>query len=206
GVRAVRAVDAEAQAGQVGAEALDDVLEVAVGGDADAVELAASRGRGVEERLDLLLGIVGELLPVAVEQLDAVELGRVVGGRDDHAEVEGEERDGRGRQDAGQNGAPTCRDDACGEGLLELRSGAARVTPDEDSAPARPHRRRPSEPLDEVGGEDVADDSPDSVRAEIAPGHGARAYGRHANVWRTAARGGPCGARPSCARRSARRG
>ena len=58
GVRAVRAVDRDAQAGEVGAEALEHVLEVAVDGDADAVDLAAA-GRGrVEQRLDLLLGRV----------------------------------------------------------------------------------------------------------------------------------------------------
>ena len=55
-VRAVRAVDGDLQAGEVGAEALEDVLEVAVGRDADAVDRRrrSSLGR-VEQRLDLLL-------------------------------------------------------------------------------------------------------------------------------------------------------
>ena len=54
-VRAVRAVDGDAQAAEVRAEALEHVLEVAVDGDADVIDLtAAGRGR-VEQRLDLLL-------------------------------------------------------------------------------------------------------------------------------------------------------
>ena len=46
GVGAVGAVDGDPQAGEVGAEALDDVLEVAVGGDLDAVDRAAAAGSG----------------------------------------------------------------------------------------------------------------------------------------------------------------
>ena len=45
GVRAVRAVDGDAQAGEVGAEALEHVLEVAVDRDLDAVDLAAAGRR-----------------------------------------------------------------------------------------------------------------------------------------------------------------
>jgi len=44
-----------------------------------------------EERFDLLLGLVRQLLPGAVEQLDAVVLGRVVRRGDDRAEVEREQ-------------------------------------------------------------------------------------------------------------------
>jgi hypothetical protein len=64
------------------------VLEVAVGRDLDACDLAAARRGGVEERLDLLLLRVGELLAVRVEELDAVVLRRVVRRRDDRAEVQ----------------------------------------------------------------------------------------------------------------------
>jgi hypothetical protein len=49
---------------------------------------AASTGGGrVEERLDLLLLRVRQLLPVTVEQLDAVVLGWVVRRGDDGAEI-----------------------------------------------------------------------------------------------------------------------
>jgi len=61
GVGAVCAVDHEPEARQVGAEPLDDVLEVAVGRDADVVDRAGRvRGGCVEERLDLLLDRVGQ--------------------------------------------------------------------------------------------------------------------------------------------------
>src|SRR5204862_3801763 len=53
-VGAVPAVDRDAETAEVGAEALEHVLEVAVRGHLDPVDLAAARGRAVEERLDLL--------------------------------------------------------------------------------------------------------------------------------------------------------
>ena len=43
GVRAVRAIDRDAQAGEVGAKPLDHVLEVALCREADAIDLAAAR-------------------------------------------------------------------------------------------------------------------------------------------------------------------
>src|SRR5207247_5415973 len=98
--------------------------------------------------LDLLLRRIRELLPVAVEELDAVELGRVVRRRDDDAEVEGEQRHGRGREDSGQDRAPARRDDARRERLFELRAGGARVAPDEDAAAAGPERGGATQPLD----------------------------------------------------------
>ena len=45
GVRTVRAVDRDAQTAEVGAEALEHVLEVAVDGDVDVVDLAAARSQ-----------------------------------------------------------------------------------------------------------------------------------------------------------------
>ena len=61
----------------------------------------------VEERLDLLLLRVDELLPVAVEELDAVVLGRVVRRGDDDAEVE--PRAARPRASAAPRRAPRGR-------------------------------------------------------------------------------------------------
>src|SRR5439155_11528567 len=55
GVGAVRAIDRDPEPGEVGAEALEHVLEIAVGGDAHAVDLASARAGRFEERLDLLL-------------------------------------------------------------------------------------------------------------------------------------------------------
>ena len=96
-VGAVCAVDHDSAAAEIGAETLDHVLEIAVGGDVDAVDRAAARLWSVEQRLDLVLRAVGELVAVGVEELDAVVLGRVVRGRDHDAEIEREERHGRGR-------------------------------------------------------------------------------------------------------------
>ena len=78
GVRAVCAIHADPQALEVGSESFDDVLQVAVRGDADFVDLAAAGCRLVEERLDLFLLRVGQLLAVAIEELHAVVLGGIV--------------------------------------------------------------------------------------------------------------------------------
>ena len=173
GVGAVRAVDGDAKAGEVGAEALEDVLEVAVRGDLDAVDLATAGGGAVEERLDLLLGAVRQLAAVPVEELDAVVLRWIVRGRDDRAEIEAEERDRRRRQHARKDGASTGRGDALRERILELRAAGPRVTSYEDASPAAPERRRLAEALDEIDRERLADDAADAVRSEVLPRHGA---------------------------------
>ncbi len=104
-VSAVRAVDGDAEAAEVAPEALDDVLEVAVGRDADAVDgTGLLRRRRVQQRLDLLLGFIGQLAALGIEELDAVVLRRVVRRRDDGPDVEGEQRHGRRRQHAGEDG------------------------------------------------------------------------------------------------------
>jgi hypothetical protein len=74
--------------------------------------------RRVQKRLDLLLLGVGELLPAAAEDLDAVVRGRIVRRRDDGAEVEGEQRDRGCREHAAENRVPARRDDAPGERFL----------------------------------------------------------------------------------------
>ena len=58
-----------------------------------------------------LLG-VGELLPVTVEELDTVVLGRIVGCGDHAAEVEREQRDGWGRKHACDHRVPARRGDS----------------------------------------------------------------------------------------------
>src|SRR3990172_7681003 len=121
---------------------------------------------GIEQRLDLLLLLVRQLLSLSIEELDPVVLGRVVRRGDDRTEVLREQRDGGGRQDSGKDGDPTRRDDALRERRFEQRTGVASVTPDEDAATARPERGRLAKPLDEIGGEVLADDAPHPVRAE----------------------------------------
>ena len=193
----VGAVDHELQTGEVGAEALDDVVEVALLGDVHVVDLAGAPGEGdVEECLDLLLGRVGELAALAVEELDAVVLRRVVRGGDDCPEVEREQRDGRRRQHAREHRVPSRGHDTPAERLLQLLARLSRVAPDEDAPPVRPERRRPAELLDELRRQVLPDDPPDPVGTEVAA---------QISAWRTAAPCAPCAGRPSCARRSARR-
>ena len=174
GVGAVRAVDDDLQAREVAAEALDDVLEVALRRDGDVVDSAPAIWRSVlaQERLDLLLGRVGQLAALAVEELDAVVLRRVVRSRDDGPEVEREQRDRGRRQHAGEDRVPARRDDTAAEGLLELLARGARVAADEDPAALRPQRRRAAEPLHELERDVFADDSPHAVRSEIPSRHG----------------------------------
>ena len=111
------------------------------------------------------------LWPSRVEELDAVVLGRVVRGRDDDAEVEREQRDGRRRQDAAEDAVAAGRDDAARERLLELDARGARVAADEDLRRARPERRRAAEPLDELGRQELAHDAADAIGAEVPPSH-----------------------------------
>src|SRR5580765_2368617 len=117
------------------------MLEVAVGRNADLVYVATSGRRLLEQRFDLLLLRIGEFLTVAVEELDAVVLGRVVRRRDHAAEVEGQERDCGCRQHARDDRASAGRGDAAREGVLELGTGCTRVAPDEDAPAAGPDRR-----------------------------------------------------------------
>jgi hypothetical protein len=172
-VGAVRAVDRDPEARQVRAETLENVLEIAVRRDLDADDLAAPRGGAVEERLDLLLGSVRQLAAVAVEELDAVVLGRVVLGRDDRGEIEAEQRDRGRRQDAGKNGGAARGDDPAGESFLELRPAPPRVPPHEDASPAAPDGCGLPEALDEIGRERLADDAANAVGSEVLPRHGA---------------------------------
>ena len=158
---------------QIAAEPLEHVLEIAVDGDADVRDLAASRCRRVEQRLDLLLRRIAQLASLVVEELDAVVLGRIVRRGDDHAEIEPEQR-GRGRRDdACEDGRASRRRDTARERLFELLAGRPRVAADEDATASGPERRRLAELLDELGGEELADDAADPVGAEVAARHGA---------------------------------
>ena len=175
GVRAVRAVDDDPEPGQIGAEAVEHVLEVGVGRDLDALDRPlVDGGRRSEQRLDLLLRRIGELAPLRVEELDAVVLGRVVRGGDDDAEVEREQRDGRRRQHAAEDAIAARRDDPARERLLEPLARGPRVAADEDLRGAGPERRGAAEPLDELRRDGLAHDSADTVGAEVPARHDER--------------------------------
>ena len=120
---------------------------------------------------------IGELVTLGVEELDAVVLGRVVGGGEDDAEILRQQRDRGRRQHAADDRDPACRDDPLDDGLLERRAGAARVAADEDAPAARPGGRRTAEPLDEIEGERLADDAANAIGAEVSASHGVRRRG-----------------------------
>ena len=95
--RAVGAIDDDAQAVEADVarqRALGDTRCSAPGrsrcawrGRSRSAGASSSVGRRRHQRLDLHLGLVGQLVAVGVEQLDAVVVVGVVGGRDHHAEV-----------------------------------------------------------------------------------------------------------------------
>ena len=109
----------------------------------DAARLGRSGSRLVEQRLDLLLDGVGQLVAVGAEELDAVVAPGVVRGRQHDAEVEAvaadQQRRGRRRQDAAeQRDAAGCGDPGCDSGFEHL-ARRARVA---DHEHARAIRRR----------------------------------------------------------------
>ena len=198
-VRAVCAVDRDPEPRQVAPEALDDVLEVAVGRDLDPVDLAGHLGRlGVEKRLDLLLGGVRQLPALSVEELDAVVLGRVVGGRDDRSEIEREQGHGRGGQDSREHRVAARRRDSARQMLPRAR---ARIR----GCPAR--RRRGHDRTRAPRRGQAVRQAPGSGPPRRSPEH--RQYrstsGPRVSAWRTEAPCAPCGGRPSCAPPCARR-
>src|SRR5262249_13165860 len=154
---------------EVRAEVLDDVVDVPRRGMLDVLDRASARPGRVHQRLDLELVGVDELVPLVVEDLDAVVLRRVVGRGDDEPEGLREERDGRGGRAPRRARGPAGLDDPARERLLELRARATGVPPDEDATAARPEGYRSTDALDELGREGVADDAADAVGAEPAP-------------------------------------
>ena len=169
GVRPVGAVDGDSQPGEIGSELLEDVVDVALDDVLRVLDRAAAGAGRTDERLDLELVRVGQLVPLAIEHLDAVVLGRVVRGRHDETEILREERDGRRRQDPAEHGGAATVHDPAGHGRLERRAGAPSVAPDEDASPPRPERRCAADCLDELGRQGLADDAPDTVGAEPLP-------------------------------------
>ena len=133
--------------------------------------LAAPRGRLVEQRLDLFLLGVGQLLAVTIEELHAVVLGRVVRCGDDAPQVERQECDSRRRKHTRNDRVAADGGDPARERLLQLRPGRARVASDEDPSATGPQCRGTAETLDELRGEVLAYYATDPVRAEVSSRH-----------------------------------
>ena len=110
-------------------------------------------------------------MTATTEDLDAVVLRRIVGGRHDEAEILGQQRDRRSREHPAEDRGTAGVDDPAGERFLERRPRTAGVTADEDVAATRPGRRRTAEPLDEVERQRLTHDATDTVGAEMLPGY-----------------------------------
>ena len=200
GVRAVRAVDADPQAREVGAEALEDVLEV-------ASSVATSRARSirrlgaarVEQRLDLLLLRVGRACPPPSKNLTPLYSGGLC-----DAEMT-TPRSSASSATAGVGRTPPRtavppaetipRANASSSSGPEARVSRPTKTrpPPAQSVAARPSRSTSS----------GVRSSPTTPRTPSVPKY-RRATRREATAWRTAAPCAPCAGRPSCARRCAR--
>jgi hypothetical protein len=126
----------------------------------------------VDEPLDLVLLSVRELGAVGAEELDAVVLVRVVGGRHHGRHVEPVAAHQQGRPGSGQDAAEqrvaAGGRHACRERGLEHLAGLARVADDQHLRRVRGGDRRGCGPerRGQLGGQELAGDAPDAVRAE----------------------------------------
>ena len=168
-------------------------LDVAAAGafEADrAAELAGRRepvvAAGAHALLDRELDLVGQLVAVGAEQLDAVVLVGVVRGRDHHAEIgpqrARQHRDAGRRQRAEQGHVHAHRDEARGQRRLQHVAGEPRVLADhhamaviaarevaarreaEPQRDLRGHRRLVGGAADAVGTEQLARHAQPSFR------------------------------------------
>ncbi len=178
---------------------------------ADRARSPARRRAGARERLQLALdrqlGLVGELVAVAGEELDPVVAIGVVRGRQHDGEVEAvaadQQRRRRRRQHAAQQRVAAGRADARCERRLQHLARLARVAHDQHlrALHAGVAGRRAPERERELGGQELAGDAANAVGPEQLAGHAdARDTKRSgASAWRTADACAPSSGRPSCA-------
>ena len=148
------------------------MLAVRVRRDLDVLDLPLvdSRRRG-EQLLDLFLRHVRELVASRVEELDAVVLRRVVRRGDDDSEIEREQRDRGSREDAAENAVAARGDHTARERLFELDARGSCVTPDEYLRRPGPQGSCATEPLDELGRDELAHDAAHPIGAEVLARH-----------------------------------
>ena len=143
---AVGAIDHDAQAieAEVARKRALGEFDIAVMDAVDAAGAAkacalreATLHRLVEQLLDLLLDIVGQLEALRPEQLDAVVFKRIVRGRDHHAEVGphrfGQHRHRRRRHRAEQEHVHAHRREAGHHGVFDHVAGPPRILADDDA-------------------------------------------------------------------------
>jgi hypothetical protein len=140
----VRRVDDDLEAVERVGDRRDDVVDVAphrgeVLGHATDVRADGTLPPLAEPRLDLVLDVVVELGPGAVEELDAVVGHRVVRGGDHHAEVGvrvgREVGDRRGRHHADVDDVDPGAREPCADRCGEELSGCTRVSSDDGLGP-----------------------------------------------------------------------
>src|SRR5690606_12522219 len=201
--RAVGAVDGDAQALQRPAGGGHEVVDVgAVGGPGVLLDAAhavpdGSLPAGAQARLDGVLDGVLELVAAAGEELDAVVGHRVVGGGDDHTEVDvgrrGEVRDAGGGQHAHLDDVEASAGQARGDGAGEEVSGDTGVASDDGAGTAAlggrgEHPRGRGPQLErELGGDVPVGESAHAVGSEQS-GHGEVPSGRERPVCRSGRR------------------
>ncbi|CAM5208428.1 hypothetical protein BTHI11S_03433 [Bosea thiooxidans] len=185
---AIGAIEHDAQAfqAQVPRQRPLGEFDIARIGAVDALGAAeAGRGReagpeiGVDQRLDLALHLVVELVAVRPEQLDAVVLIGVVRGRDHHAEIgphrARQHRDARGRDRAEQHHVHADRGEAGDHGVFDHVAGKPRVLADHDPvsmlASAEGQPRGLADLQGKVWRDDAVRPPANAVRSEIFARH-----------------------------------
>ncbi len=173
----------EPQALREGGLGVFDIAAAAVvdaPGPADQLRLG-QRDLARHDRLDLGLGLVGELEAVRAEELDAVVRGRIVAGRDHDAEIgphrPGEITDRRGRHRPEQQDVHAGRGQPGGQRVLEHVAREARVLADHHAMrgaalAAEPAAGGGAEAQRQLGRHRMAvGATADPVRAEERPAH-----------------------------------
>ena len=147
----------------------------AIGDLADPSPVALSSCLPANLRLDLVLGLVGQLEAGRPEELDAVVLGWVVRGGDDRTgarpEVGRDEGDRRGRHDARKDGVGSGREDPFHQSALQRLARRPGVSAHDDPERSRrstmqDHGGRPAQAERELGREVAPVDAANPVRSE----------------------------------------
>ena len=132
-----------------------------------------------DQVLDLFLGLVGQLVAVRAEQLDAVVVERIVRGRDHHAEVGAhrahQHRDAGRRDRAGEQHVHADRGEARRQRVLDHVAGKARVLADQHAVPVLAGLIDEPDRLPDLQGEIGRDHAigaaANAVRSEVLASH-----------------------------------
>ena len=172
-VGAVRAVDHEPSPVEVGAEALDDVVDVARAGASAGLDLSPCRSAGgASSRLSISSSSASvSFRPPPVKNLTPLYSGGLCDA------VMTTPRSSAPSATAPLGRIPPSTAVAPAEAIptataaFELDARAAGVAPDEHALGAAPEHRGTPEPLDEIRGQELAGDAPNAVGPEVPARH-----------------------------------